>query len=127
MTALPDITIARVYDARMADGRARLLVDRLWPRGLTKAELALDAWLRDVTPSTGLRRWFHQDPAHWDAFRERYQAELSANPTAVSVAEDWCRRGPVTLLTAARDRTHNHAVVLRDHLIEACAKGDGGR
>lgn len=121
VTPRPDIALARAYDPPGDDGRARLLVDRLWPRGMTKAQLALDDWLRDLAPSTELRRWFHRDPTGWDEFRTRYLAELAANPAAVARALDWCRRGPVTLVYAARDRDRNHALVLRDHLAGARA------
>ena len=95
---------------------ARLLVDRVWPRGVTKAGLRLDKWIRDVGPSTKLRKWFGHDPERWDASREHYVAELESNPEAVDRCLGWCRKGPVTLLFAAKDREHNQAVVLRDHL-----------
>ncbi|MBU3029553.1 DUF488 domain-containing protein [Paracoccus marinaquae] len=118
MTATtPDIRIARVYDAD-DDTKAgvRLLVDRIWPRGIRKADLQPDAWLRDIAPSTALRKWFGHDPAKWEEFRRLYAAELDARPEAVEAALDWCRRGPVTLLYGASDREHNQAVLLRDYL-----------
>lgn len=109
------IHIARVRDTAPTTG-ARLLVDRLWPRGISKAVLRPDAWLRDLAPSTGLRKWFDHDPEKWDAFRSRYRAELDANPEAVAEALDWCRKGPVTLLFDAHDAQHSNAVVLRAYL-----------
>lgn len=116
MSGVPGIGIARVHDAPDAMAGARLLVDRVWPRGVAKAELRLDAWIRDVAPSTELRKWFGHDPGRWDAFRARYAAELESNPEAVERCLGWCRKGHVTLLFAAKDREHNQAVVLRDHL-----------
>lgn len=110
------INLARAYDPPTAMTGARLLVDRLWPRGVAKAKLQLDDWPKEVTPSTALREWFHADPDRWPEFRKRYEAELAANPEAVEHCLTWCRKGPVTLLTAAHDREHNHAVVLRDWL-----------
>ncbi len=115
MTDFP-IVLARAYDPPEAMIGARLLVDRLWPRGVSKVHLQLDDWPKDVTPSTALREWFHADPERWPEFRSRYEAELAANPDAVEHCLAWCRKGPVTLLTAAHDRAHNHAVVLRDWL-----------
>ena len=112
----PAIRIARVHDPAGPEDGARLLVDRVWPRGIAKARLKADAWLRDIAPSGGLRRWFGHDPAKWPDFRQRYRAELDANPEAVAEARHWLAQGPVTLLYAARDRDHNQAVVLRDYL-----------
>jgi uncharacterized protein YeaO (DUF488 family) len=111
------IRIGRVYDHR-AEAGARILVDRLWPRGVTKAALALDAWPKDVTPSTELRKWFHADPSRWPEFCERYRAELAARPEAVATCLGWCRKGPVVLLTAARDPGRSQAAVLREVLGE---------
>ena len=116
MKAPPSLIVARVYDPPESMLGARLLVDRLWPRRVSKASLRLDDWPKEVTPTTGLRQWFHADPGRWPEFRWRYEAELAANATAVEHCLDWCRKGPVTLLTAAHDREHNHAVVLRDWL-----------
>lgn len=112
----PDIDIARAYDPP-GKGRARLLVDRVWPRGITKDALALDAWIREVAPTSALRKWFGHDPARWDEFRTRYRAELDGN-AAVAQCLEWCEKGPVMLLYGARDREHNQAVVLRDYLKE---------
>lgn len=116
MTGNGDIRIARVYDDDAESAGARLLVDRLWPRGVAKADLHHDDWIRDVAPTAELRKWFGHDPAKWGDFRKRYIKELDANPDAVGRCLDWCGRGPVTLLYAAKDREHNQAVVLRDYL-----------
>jgi uncharacterized protein YeaO (DUF488 family) len=118
-----DIDIARVYDGPFAAGRARLLVDRIWPRGMAKATLAPDEWIPEVAPSTALCKWFGHDPARWDEFRRRYLAELAGNAAAVERCLAWRRRGPVTLLYSARDRAHNQALVLRDHLTDQFQAG----
>ena len=112
------IHLCRAYDLRAgaASDGARLLVDRLWPRGIAKTDLPLDAWLKDVAPSPALRKWFGHVPAKWAEFGRRYIAELQAAPKAVEVALDWCRKGPVTLIYAAKDTQHTHALVLRDYL-----------
>lgn len=108
----------RVYEpASPADG-VRFLVERLWPRGLRKESLRIEGWLREVAPSTELRRWFGHDPAKWDAFRQRYRAELEAQPDAWRVLLDAARHGPVTLLYSAHDVTHNNAIVLQEYLAE---------
>src|SRR4051812_44377850 len=101
----------RVYDPKAADDGTRILVDRLWPRGLTKAEVALDLWLRDVAPTTPLRRWFAHRPDRWEEFARRYVLELRSSP-AVEQLRFLSRAGPVTLLYAARDRERNEAAVL---------------
>jgi uncharacterized protein YeaO (DUF488 family) len=116
------IDITRAYDAPGPDGHARFLVDRMWPRGVTKASLVIDGWLRDVAPSTELRRWFGHDPARWEEFRQRYRAELDANPAAWQPLVDAAKHGPVTLLFGARDREHNQAVVLREYLLRKVAR-----
>ena len=115
------IDIVRAYDTLGQDGRARFLVDRMWPRGVTKDTLKLEAWLRDVAPSTELRRWFGHDPERWEEFQQRYRAELDANPSAWQPLIEAAKRGPVTLLFGARDRDHNQAVVLRDYLMRKLA------
>lgn len=111
------IRIARVYDPPGPGDGARLLVDRLWPRGVAKTALPLDGWPKAAAPAPELRAWFHADPiARWPEFRRRYLAQLAADPAALAECLDWCRKGPVTLLSATRDRAHDHALVLRDHL-----------
>ncbi len=114
--AAPDIRVKRVYDPPDAQDGARVLVDRLWPRGARKDEAKLTLWLKDIAPSDELRRWFGHDPARFSEFSRRYRAELAANKDAVSRIEDLVKAGPVTLLYAAHDEEHNNARVLADHL-----------
>ncbi|KIH99480.1 uroporphyrin-III methyltransferase [Streptomonospora alba] len=95
------------------------LVDRLWPRGVRKTSVHYDAWLQDAAPSTELRRWLHADPDRWEEFVERYRAELADNPDALRPIREALAEGPVTLLYGARDTEHNHAVVLRDFMLES--------
>jgi len=116
------LRIKRTYDpSARVDGR-RYLVERLWPRGMTKDEVAADAWLKDVAPSATLRKWFDHRPERWAEFRRRYQRELAANPSAWEQILDAEENGPVTLLFSARDVDHNGAVVLRDFLAERRAR-----
>jgi uncharacterized protein YeaO (DUF488 family) len=126
MTApsLDTIHLCRAYDVRagVVPVGARLLVDRLWPRGIAKTDLPIEAWLKDVTPSPTLCKWFGHDPAKWDSFSAQYLAELHDNPKAVEIALDWCRKWPVTLIYAAKDRFHTHALVLRTCLAASLAK-----
>lgn len=112
------VRLKRAY-APPADGDGlRILVDRLWPRGLAKDKAALDGWMKDVAPSTDLRKWFGHDPARWQEFRQRYHAELKDQP-ALEQLRDLVARQTVTLIYSARDPDHNQAVVLRDLLTGA--------
>lgn len=111
------VKLKRVYAPVAADDGARVLVDRLWPRGVSKVRAALHSWSKDAEPSTELRRWFGHEPARWQAFCERYRAELKHDPAAVETLRALARPGTVTLLFAARDEVHNEAVVLRDVLL----------
>lgn len=110
--------IKRIYDAPEATDGTRVLVDRLWPRGITKEKAALDLWLKDVSPSDALRKRVHGDPDGWHAFLVDYAAELAREPAASAARRllELAATGPVTLLYAARDETHNNAVALRDWL-----------
>src|ERR1043166_7427273 len=121
------LEIKRTYDRpRHGDGR-RILVERLWPRGMKKRAVAADAWLKDVAPSTRLRQWFSHRKERWEEFRRRYQSELDAKPGVwepILAAE---QRGTVTLLSCAHDVLHNGAVVLRDYLRERRAERSGTR
>lgn len=111
-----DVKLKRVYEAPEKSDGTRILVDRLWPRGLTREKAALDLWLKEIAPSTELRKFFGHDPAKWAEFRTRYKEELKANAEAVSQLRDALKTGPATLLYGARDREHNEAVVLLDYL-----------
>jgi uncharacterized protein YeaO (DUF488 family) len=113
--------IKRVYEAPESKDGARYLVDRLWPRGIKKASLVMDAWLKDVAPSSELRRWFGHDPEKWDEFQRRYRTELDANPGAWKRLLEAVKLGNVTLLYYARDIEHNNAVVLKSYLEEHLA------
>jgi uncharacterized protein YeaO (DUF488 family) len=110
------IELKRVYEPSAASDGARYLVERLWPRGVRKADLPLDGWLKDVAPSPQLRRWFGHDPHKWAEFRRRYLAELRRNPSALEPLLVAAREGPITLVYSARDTKHNAAVVLRERL-----------
>lgn len=110
------IRIRRVYEPRGRQDGRRFLVERLWPRGVRKEVVAADAWLKDVAPSTELRKWFDHREERWSEFRRRYRAELAAKPEAWKPILDAGRRGNVTLLYAAHDAEHNGAIVLRDYL-----------
>jgi uncharacterized protein YeaO (DUF488 family) len=111
------IKVKRVYDeAEPSDGN-RLLIDRIWPRGVKKNNLALDGWLKEVAPSDRLRKWFDHDPRKWQEFRRRYFAELRTKSEAWAPILEKARKADVTLLYGARDSNHNQAVALRDFLI----------
>jgi uncharacterized protein YeaO (DUF488 family) len=114
--AMPRIRLKRAYDPPSPEDGLRVLVDRLWPRGLRKADAAIDRWLKDIAPSTELRRWFGHDPGRWDEFRRRYRDELAAHPDLLDELRGLARAGVVTLVYSARDERHNDAVVLRDVL-----------
>ena len=112
----PHVAIKRAYeDASEKDGY-RVLVDRVWPRGVTKEAAALDLWLKEAGPSTELRKWFGHDPARFDAFRARYLAELKKRSIALEPLRRQAAKGRLTLLYGAKDTRHNQAVVLRDLL-----------
>jgi uncharacterized protein YeaO (DUF488 family) len=112
----PDIRLKRAYEPPAATDGTRVLVDRLWPRGMTKAEAAIDRWARDIAPSTALRRWFAHDVDRWEEFRRRYTTELEQHPELLDDLLRLARKGPLTLVFGARDEEHNDAVVLRDVL-----------
>ena len=112
------IALARVYDDEKAGQGPRFLVERLWPRGVRRADLRLSDWLKDVAPSDELRRWFGHEPEKWDEFRRRYFAELDERPQAWESLRDTSATGDVTLLYSARDVEHNNAVALREYLME---------
>lgn len=112
-----DVLLKRAYEKPdPADGR-RILVDRLWPRGVSKAEAAIDEWLKELAPSTALRKWFGHDPDRWDEFQRRYAIEIHGHAELLAHLRERARHGPVTLVYSAHDEVHNDAVVLRDVLL----------
>jgi uncharacterized protein YeaO (DUF488 family) len=114
-----EIEVRRVRDVVGQSREApTYLVDRLWPRGVRKDALDVDAWLKDAAPSAELRRWFHEDRSRWTEFRERYRSELDADPSVAEPLLSSLREGSVVLLTDAKDRERNHLVVLREWLLE---------
>ncbi len=110
------IRLRRAYDAPAPDDGYRVLVDRLWPRGVSKKDARIDEWARDLAPSDELRRWFSHDPERWTEFQHRYQAELHDKDDALDHLGRRATQGRVTLVYGARDQQHNNAVVLRDLL-----------
>ncbi len=110
------IKLKRVYDPVDSGDGVRFLVERLWPRGIKKTALHLEAWLKDAAPSSTLRRWFAHDPRKWRQFRQRYFRELSSNPAVAQPIIKAARRGPVTLLYSVHDSDHNNAVALKDYV-----------
>ena len=107
------IKIKRAYDPPDEHDGTRILVDRLWPRGLTKEKASIDLWLKDVAPSNELRKWFAHDPARWTEFQQRYHNELKHNNEPLARLKQEAAKGPVTLIYAARDQEHNEAVILQ--------------
>jgi uncharacterized protein YeaO (DUF488 family) len=110
------IRLKRAYEDAAPDDGQRFLVERLWPRGVRKAALPLDGWLKSAAPSPGLRKWFGHDPEKWAEFRRRYFAELKQHEAALAPLREAIRAGPVTLVYGSRDTEHNAAVALRDFL-----------
>jgi uncharacterized protein YeaO (DUF488 family) len=116
--AASHVRLKRVYEPAAPDDGVRVLVDRLWPRGLRKADAAIDRWMKNIAPSTELRQWFGHDPGRWPAFHRRYTQELLQQVAAVDELRELARGGRVTLVFAAHDEAHNDAVVLRDALLQ---------
>jgi uncharacterized protein YeaO (DUF488 family) len=110
------IYLKRAYETPSPTDGERILVERLWPRGVTKARAAVDLWHKDVAPSPELRKWFGHDPARWKQFEQRYWKELKAKQAAVDLLASKARRGAVTLVYAARDQEHNGALALKEFL-----------
>ncbi len=110
------LSLKRVYEQPTPEDGTRVLVDRLWPRGLTKEKAHVDLWLKEIAPSTELRKWFGHDPSRWAEFKRRYRAELGKNQEQVAQLRAEMKKGPVTLVYGARDEQHNEAVVLLDYL-----------
>ena len=112
------IRIKRVYEAPSPSDGKRILVDRLWPRGVSKDRADLDQWCKEIAPSDALRHWFHADPSQWEAFEARYQAELATKPELLRELASLADEGVVTLLFASKNEEHNNATVLRERLLQ---------
>jgi uncharacterized protein YeaO (DUF488 family) len=112
-----NVRLKRAYEAPATTDGVRILVDRLWPRGVRKADAAIDEWAKDLAPSAPLRKWFGHDPARWPEFQHRYAAELGRHAEALERLRALARKGPITLVYSARDQVHNDAVVLREMLL----------
>lgn len=110
------IKIKRVYEKPSGDDGMRILVDRLWPRGLTKQKAAIDLWLKDIAPSTELRKWFAHDPKKWSEFRKKYLQEVKEKEEQISIIKEHLRQGTVTLVYGAMDEEYNEAQVLEELL-----------
>ena len=111
-----ELKLKRVYEAPQKDDGTRILVDRLWPRGLTKEKAKVDLWLKEIAPSTGLRKWFGHDPKKWRSFRKRYETELKDHADEIKLLKSKVKEGTVTLIYGAHDREHNEALVLKEFL-----------
>ena len=112
------ILVKRVYAPAAESDGFRVLVDRLWPRGISKAEAKLDLWLREISPSTALRKWFNHDPVRWTEFQRRYHAELNDQKELVADLKGRAKEGTVTLLYSAKDEQHNQAVAIRSFMLK---------
>jgi len=117
------IRVKRVYDEPSGDDGFRVLVDRLWPRGMKKGDVRVDLWLPDVAPSTALRKWFSHDPSKWEEFKRRYFVELDEKKEVLKRLVEIARDGTLTLLFSACDVEHNQAVALREYLVSLISKG----
>jgi len=113
-----NVRLKRAYEPADADDGTRILVDRLWPRGVSKARAAVDEWMKEIAPSAKLRKWFGHDPARWEEFCRRYAAEVHRQPELLERLRALARRGPVTLVYAAHDEQHNDAVALRELVLQ---------
>src|SRR5437764_109414 len=112
--AAANIRLKRAYEPPARGDGARILIDRLWPRGVTKKSAAIEEWLKDIAPSTALRQWFGHDPARWHEFRRRYAGEVRRHPEHLGKLRARARQGPITLVFSAQDAAHNYAVAVRD-------------
>jgi len=120
--AAANVRLKRAYEPPARGDGTRILIDRLWPRGMTKEKAAIDDWFKDIAPSTALRQWFGHDPARWPEFRRRYAGEVRQNLESFDKLRARARQGPITLVFSAHDEAHNDAVVLRDLLLGRSVK-----
>ncbi len=112
-----EVNIKRVYERPKSSDGFRVLIDRLWPRGLTKEKAKINLWLKNIAPSTELRKWFGHDPNKWDEFKKQYRKELKANAEWVNVLKAQIKKMPLTLVYGAKDELHNDAVVIKEYLL----------
>jgi len=119
----PDLHIKNIHAPPSADDGARVLIDRIWPRGVSKQTAALTLWLKEIAPTTTLRKWFNHEPARWEEFRHRYHRELDENPSAVDQLREIMKTGRVTLVYGAHDTVHNNAAALRDYMVTVQSNG----
>lgn len=112
-----NVKLQRVYERHSAEDGTRILVERLWPRGIKKEEAAIDLWAKEISPSHELRKWFGHDPARWQEFRRRYAEEVAQHADELSKLRAMAQEGPITLVFSAHDEIHNNALVLRDLLL----------
>ena len=112
-----NVRLKRAYEPAAPDDGTRILIDRLWPRGVKKVDAALDHWVKELAPSTELRKWFGHDPARWEEFRRRYAEEVHRHPDQLEHLRALARQGPITLVSSAHDEAHHDAVVLRELLL----------
>jgi uncharacterized protein YeaO (DUF488 family) len=120
--AASNVRLKRAYEPPEKTDGTRILVDRLWPRGVSKEEAKLDEWIKEIAPSTELRTWFGHDPRRWDEFRKRYRTELAEHSETLKDLRRRAREGPITLVYSARDEIHNDAVVLRNVILGRAEK-----
>ena len=123
-TSTPRVCRKRIYQAAEPSDGTRILVDRLWPRGISKSTVRIDKWVGEIAPTTRLRKWFDHEPLRFDEFRRRYWRELDANSDVVGQLVSEAGDDPITLLYAARDTDCNHAVVLRDFILNRLPSQD---
>ena len=121
--AASHVKLKRAYEPATADDGIRVLIDRLWPRGVRKADAAIDQWVKEIAPSTALRKWFGHDPVRWPEFRRRYSAEVHRHPEQLGRLRALARQGRITLVFSAHDEVHNDAVALRKFLLGRETKG----
>jgi uncharacterized protein YeaO (DUF488 family) len=116
--SVENVRIKRAYEPASRTDGTRILVDRLWPRGLKKTDAKIDVWLKEIAPSTELRKWFGHDPERWPEFRKRYKAEARRHPEELARLRSLAKKGPLTLVYSAHDESHNDAVVLRSLIVQ---------
>lgn len=121
------IRLKRAYDPPAKQDGVRVLVDRVWPRGVSRENAALDRWMKEVAPSTELRKWFKHDPGKWEEFRKRYAEELADQGEVIAFLKETSRRGTLTLVYAAKDPEHNNAAALKRYLERRATRGTSKR